>query len=115
MFFGSQESTNLSGQSFMLSSRLIPRHYFENDPAGVAKAILDGQDILSTVGPNYLQSMSLAFTSPSNTKYTGKTSVNPIWYESLWQVYYGGKPIIHDELCFDEHSKAFLFTLDLYS
>ena len=112
MFFGSQGSAYLTGKSFLLSSRLIPRHYFENDPAGVAKAILNGQDILSTVGSN---SVGLIITSPSNTKYTGKTSVNPVWYESLWQVVYGSKPIILDELCFDEHCKAFLFTLDLYS
>lgn len=67
-----------------ISSRLIPRHYFENDPAGLAKAIRQGQDqagIESAVLP-----VQVLIAPPVKVRNSGKTSINPIWYDSLWHV-----------------------------
>lgn len=79
---------NSVGIPFAASSRLIPRHYFENDPQGLAQAIRQGQ-IAS--GPEAdVQFIQILVDNPPPSLNFGKTSVTPAWYDSLWHVIYTG-------------------------
>jgi len=71
---------------FAPSSRLIPRHYFESDPAGLTNAIQKGQAILGAEATS--QPVQILMDSPAPKYNLGKTSVTPVWYSSLWHVVY---------------------------
>ncbi|KAI0045108.1 FAD-binding domain-containing protein [Auriscalpium vulgare] len=81
-------SNEVVGIPFALTSRLIPRHYFENDPQGLAAAIRQGQVVS---GPEAAtQFIQVLIDNPAPKFAVGKTSVTPAWYSSLWHVIYTG-------------------------
>lgn len=79
-----------------LSSRLIPRSYFT--PEQVPKlvdAILAGQQILTDAGTYGSFGVLLVPPAKQGTHNAPHTSINPVWYDSLWHVVYGGKsPVV---------------------
>lgn len=71
------------GQPLLLASRLLPRKYYETDPAGLAKAIVTGWD----KAPNsqiYLDNVS----ANKERARPSKTSIFPAWYEGIWHTLY---------------------------
>ncbi|KZP23499.1 FAD-binding domain-containing protein [Athelia psychrophila] len=76
----------LAGIPFAPSSRLIPRHYFEDDSQGLTSAIQKGQLALGAEAAS--QPIQILMDSPAPGLNLGKTSVTPVWYSSLWHVVY---------------------------
>ncbi|KZP23477.1 FAD-binding domain-containing protein [Athelia psychrophila] len=76
----------LAGFPFAPSSRMIPRHYFEDDPHGLTRAIQKGQLLLGAQAAS--QPVQILMDSPAPRHDVGKTSVTPLWYSSLWHVVY---------------------------
>jgi hypothetical protein len=74
------------GINFALSSRLIPRRYFETDAAGLAAAIRSSQTFLGSSA--YTQQIQILADTPAPRFQKNATSVTPAWYDSLWQVIY---------------------------
>ena len=75
-----------------MSSRLVPRSYFTPKKApGLVDAIQAGQKILLDAGtdPNFY----IVFAPPTKrgTFNAPHTSINPVWYESLWHVVFAGE------------------------
>lgn len=65
---------------------MIPRHYFENDPQGLASAIRTGHAALGAEAE--IEPAIIIMDSPAPKFNLGKTSVTPVWYNSLWHVVY---------------------------
>ncbi|KZP23529.1 FAD-binding domain-containing protein [Athelia psychrophila] len=76
----------IAGFPFAPSSRLIPRHYFENDTQGLTSAIQNGQLALGAEAAS--QPIQILMDSPAPALNVGNTSVTPVWYSSLWHVVY---------------------------
>ncbi|KAI0265565.1 hypothetical protein BC834DRAFT_165693 [Gloeopeniophorella convolvens] len=74
------------GINSALSSRLIPRHYFEEDSAAVVDALLKGQALLQDQAET--QSIQIFLDSPPPGSNPNTTSVTPVWYNSPWHVVY---------------------------
>ncbi|KZP23493.1 FAD-binding domain-containing protein [Athelia psychrophila] len=75
-----------AGLPLALSSRLIPRHYFEDESHSLTSAIQKGQLALGTEAAS--QPIHVLMDSPAPRLNVGKTSVTPVWYSSLWHVSY---------------------------
>ncbi|KAI0269394.1 hypothetical protein BC834DRAFT_951693 [Gloeopeniophorella convolvens] len=74
------------GVNLAASSRLIPRHYFENDSAGLSQALRAGQ---VASGPEGLtRTIQVLVDTPAPSFNLNKTSTTPAWYNSLWHVLY---------------------------
>jgi hypothetical protein len=77
-----------SGTPGIVSSRLIPRSSFT--PQGIPKivnAVREGLDVFTAT--KIPATYQIIFAPPTKVKNTGKTSINPIWYDSLWHLLYG--------------------------
>lgn len=73
----------------VLSSRLIPRQAFTN---ATAPKLLDAvsKGLNSLVNKGISSSYQIILAPPSRVNNSQMTSVNPIWYDSLWHVIYAG-------------------------
>src|ERR1700733_4623190 len=91
-----QTPPSSSGVPGGLSSRLIPRSYFTPKHAPkLVEAIQAGQKILLDAGANTTLTISFSPPTKRGTYNAPHTSINPVWYESLWHVIYGGEsPVI---------------------
>jgi hypothetical protein len=86
-------SRSSSGIPGGLSSRLVPRSYFTPKKApGLVDAIQAGQKILLDAGTDPIFSIVFAPPTKRGTYNAHHTSINPVWYESLWHVIYAGEP-----------------------
>ncbi|KAI0258817.1 hypothetical protein BC834DRAFT_834569 [Gloeopeniophorella convolvens] len=79
-------ANEIVGINFAPSSRLIPRHYFENDAAGLARAIRKGQELLGAQAQT--QQIQILADTPAPAFKRDVTAVTPVWYSSLWHVIY---------------------------
>lgn len=78
----------------VMGSRLLPKKYFKEDPAGLAKALRQGQDVTLGQPGGAVQSVLLNWALPSSTKYNGKTSIHPVWYDSYVLAIYSGMSLL---------------------
>ncbi|KAF2170325.1 hypothetical protein M409DRAFT_35904 [Zasmidium cellare ATCC 36951] len=78
-----------AGYASTVSSRLIPTSYFNSAErsATVAKATHDAMRKNLEVGTS--AQFHIFANSPSKRHTGSKTSVTPVWYDSLWHVYLG--------------------------
>jgi len=74
------------GITTTLASRLIPKHYFQNNPETFAQALRDGQVQLGESASD--QPIQILADCPPPQLDTGDTSVNKVWYHSLWHTIY---------------------------
>lgn len=79
---------NSSGISSRLTSRLVPKHYLKNDPIDVADTIERGLEYFPEGADLRL---TVLFTPPATIPNTGKTSIHPVWYDSLWHVIFSAR------------------------
>ncbi|KAI0292662.1 hypothetical protein B0F90DRAFT_1822708 [Multifurca ochricompacta] len=79
-------SNEIVGINFALSSRLIPRTYFETDSAGLASALRKGQVFLGSSAD--VQTIQVLADTPAPKFQRNVTSTTPSWYNSLWHVIY---------------------------
>ncbi|KZP34460.1 hypothetical protein FIBSPDRAFT_923970 [Athelia psychrophila] len=79
-------SISIAGLPFALSSRLIPRHYFEDDSQGLTRAIQKGQLALGAEASSL--PIQILVDSPATRLNVGNTSITPVWYSSPWHVVY---------------------------
>ncbi|EUC63952.1 FAD-binding domain protein [Rhizoctonia solani AG-3 Rhs1AP] len=71
-----------AGTPSSITSRLVPRHYYESDPEGLADVLVQvskaGSIIMGMTGPlRYAKDHPTAINS---------TSVTPVWYQSPWHI-----------------------------
>jgi len=86
-------SRSSSGVPSGLSSRLVPRSYFTRKQAPkLVDAVQAGQKIMLDAGTDLTFQIIFAPPSKRGTHNARHTSINPIWYESLWHVIYAGEP-----------------------
>ncbi|CAE6524284.1 unnamed protein product [Rhizoctonia solani] len=73
---------NEAGLRGSIQSRLVPRHYYESDPEGLADILIEGSKeislILGMTGP-----LRLAKDHPD---VINATSITPVWYQSPWHI-----------------------------
>jgi hypothetical protein len=81
-----------SGAPAGISSRLIPRsHFTSKNVPKLVDAIQAGQKIMLDAGADVTFQVISAPPTKRGTYNAPNTSINPIWYESLWHVVYGGE------------------------
>ncbi|KAJ1301730.1 hypothetical protein OPQ81_008963 [Rhizoctonia solani] len=75
-------SDTTAGEAGGAPSRLVPRHYYESDPEGLADILFEGSKgspvIIGMTGP-------LRFAKDHPTA-INDTSVTPVWYQSPWHI-----------------------------
>ncbi|KDN40000.1 hypothetical protein RSAG8_08449, partial [Rhizoctonia solani AG-8 WAC10335] len=71
-----------AGTPGSITSRLVPRHYYESDPEGLADILIQGGKassvIIGMTGP-------LRFAKDHPTA-INTTSITPVWYQSPWHL-----------------------------
>lgn len=65
---------------------MIPRHYFETDAKGLTSAIQNGELALGAQAAT--QTVQIIMDSPGPAMNLNKTSVTPVWYNTLWHIVY---------------------------
>lgn len=73
------------GVPIQISSRLIPTHYFQSNPQGVADVVQASLDHLPASSSPGVQIL-MGPPGPLAGGDKGVTSVNPVWYKSAWHV-----------------------------
>ncbi|CAE6501505.1 unnamed protein product [Rhizoctonia solani] len=71
-----------AGTTGTIASRLVPRHYYESDPEGLADILIEGSAegsiIVGMTGP-----LRFAKDHPAAVN---STSITPVWYQSPWHI-----------------------------
>ncbi|CUA77016.1 hypothetical protein RSOLAG22IIIB_12495 [Rhizoctonia solani] len=71
-----------AGTPGTIASRLLPRHYYESDPEGLADVLIQGSKASSVIiGMNGPLRFAKDHPNAINT-----TSITPVWYQSPWHI-----------------------------